>query len=315
MAQQDAVEELDPPSLGPDLIVITGMSGAGRTEAMHTFEDLGYFCIDNLPPSLLLNLVSLAGLNVGSSRKLAVVCDLRAQEFFPELTRELGKLDEMGITTKVLFLDSTDEQLLNRYKATRRRHPLCEGDMSVLDGIRKERDLLDEARKQADYVLDTSVTRPQDTRAKIRALFASENDIDEMRISVYSFGFKHGAPIDADIVIDVRFLPNPYYDKELVDQVAKESGFSHEFIEEIGEQMYRLDQPETKRFLERWYALLDEIIPGYIKEGKQYLTIGVGCTGGQHRSVALATVTGQHLSQAGYHVNTTHRDLALAEVN
>ena len=215
MAQQDAVEELDPSSLGPDLIVITGMSGAGRTEAMHTFEDLGYFCIDNLPPSLLLNLVSLAGLNVGSSRKLAVVCDLRAQEFFPELTRELGKLDEMGITTKVLFLDSTDEQLLNRYKATRRRHPLCEGDMSVLDGIRKERDLLDEARKLADYVLDTSVTRPQDTRAKIRALFASENDIDEMRISVYSFGFKHGAPIDADIVIDVRFLPNPYYDKEL----------------------------------------------------------------------------------------------------
>ena len=305
MAQQDAVEELDPPSLGPDLIVITGMSGAGRTEAMHTFEDLGYFCIDNLPPSLLLNLVRLAGLYVGSSRKLAVVCDLRAQEFFPELTRELGKLDEMGITTKVLFLDSTDEQLLNRYKATRRRHPLCEGDMSVLDGIRKERDLLDEARKQADYVLDTSVTRPQDTRAKIRALFASENDIDEMRISVYSFGFKHGAPIDADIVIDVRFLPNPYYDKEL----RTKTGLDREVSEFV------LGQPETKRFLERWYALLDEIIPGYIKEGKQYLTIGVGCTGGQHRSVALATVTGQHLSQAGYHVNTTHRDLALAEVN
>lgn len=305
MAQQDAVEEPSPSTLGPDLIVITGMSGAGRTEAMHTFEDLGYFCIDNLPPSLLLNLVSLAGLNVGSSRKLAVVCDLRAKEFFPELARELDKLDEMGISTKVLFLDSTDEQLLNRYKATRRRHPLCEGDMSILAGIRKERELLDEARTQADYVLDTSVTRPQETRAKIRALFASENDIDEMHISVYSFGFKHGAPIDADIVIDVRFLPNPYYDKEL----RTKTGLDREVSEFV------LEQPETKRFLERWYALLDEIIPGYIQEGKQYLTIGVGCTGGQHRSVALAIMTGQHLSQAGFHVNTAHRDLALAEVN
>lgn len=304
MASQDVVEELDPASIGPDLIIITGMSGAGRTEAMHTFEDLGYFCIDNLPPSLLLNLVSLAGLNVGSSRKLAVVCDLRAKEFFPELAREMAKLDEMGISTKVLFLDSTDEQLLNRYKATRRRHPLAEGDMTILDGIHKERELLAEARSTADYVLDTSIYRPQETRAKIRALFASENDLEEMHISVFSFGFKHGAPADADIVIDVRFLPNPYYDAEL----RHKTGLDREVSEFV------LSKLETKRFLDRWYALLDEIMPGYIKEGKQYLSIGVGCTGGQHRSVVLANMTGQHLSQAGYRVSTTHRDLALAEV-
>lgn len=305
MTDYEQVEELDPASIGPDLIVITGMSGAGRTEAMHTFEDLGYFCIDNLPPSLLLNLVSLAGLNSGSTRKLAVVCDSRAKEFFPELIRELEKLDEMGISTKVLFLDSTDAQLLNRYKTTRRRHPLCEGDMTILDGIKQERKLLEDVRKMADYVLDTSISRPQETRAKIRELFASENDIDEMHISVYSFGFKHGAPTDADIIIDVRFLPNPYYEEELRPKTGQDK--------EVAD--YVLSQAETQRFLDRWRALLDEIVPGYIKEGKQYLSIGVGCTGGQHRSVVLADMTGKHLSQAGYHVNTTHRDLALAETH
>lgn len=304
MASQGSVEELDPASIGPDLIIITGMSGAGRTEAMHTFEDLGYFCIDNLPPSLLLNLVSLAGLNSGSPRKLAVVCDLRAKEFFPELAREMRRLDEMGITTKVLFLDSTDEQLLNRYKATRRRHPLCEGDMTILDGIHRERELLNEVRQTADYVLDTSIYRPQETREKIRALFASANDLEEMHISVFSFGFKHGAPADADIVIDVRFLPNPYYDEEL----RHKTGLDREVSDFV------LGKPETSRFLERWFALLDEITPGYIQEGKQYLSIGVGCTGGQHRSVVLANMTGQHLAQAGYRVSTSHRDLALAEV-
>lgn len=305
MASQDSVEELDPASIGPDLIIITGMSGAGRTEAMHTFEDLGYFCIDNLPPSLLLNLVSLAGLNAGSSRKLAVVCDLRSKEFFGELEREMDKLAEMGISTTVLFLDSSDEQLLNRYKATRRRHPLAEGDMSILDGIHRERELLAQARKRADYVLDTSKYRPQETREKIRSLFATANDLEEMHISVYSFGFKHGAPADADIVMDVRFLPNPYYDKEL----RHKTGLDQEVSDFV------LEQPETQRFLERWYALLDEIVPGYIAEGKQYLSIGVGCTGGQHRSVVLANMTGQHLAQAGFRVNTTHRDLALAEVH
>lgn len=304
MAQTAAVEEMDPSSMGPDLIIITGMSGAGRTEAMHTFEDLGYFCIDNLPPSLLMNLVSLAGLNSGSSRKLAVVCDLRAKEFFGELTHELERLDEMGIATKMLFLDSTDAQLLNRYKETRRRHPLCEGDMSVLDGIHMERKLLEDVKESADYVLDTSISRPQQTREKIRSLFASENDLDEMHINVFSFGFKHGAPIDADIVIDVRFLPNPYY----VEELRSETGLDQAVAE------YVLSKPETKRFLEDWYALLDEIMPGYIKEGKRYLSIGVGCTGGQHRSVVLANMTGQHLSQAGYNVNTKHRDVALAEV-
>lgn len=304
MTQQDTIEERNT-AAEPDLIVITGMSGAGRTEAMHTFEDLGYFCIDNLPPSLLLNLVSLAGLNSETPRKLAVVCDLRARDLFFELARELDKLDELGVTSKTLFLDSTDEQLLNRYKATRRRHPMSEGDMTILEGIYKERELLEEARQTADYVLDTSKSRPQETREKIRALFDADNDLDEMRVSVFSFGFKHGAPVDADIVIDVRFLPNPYYDKEL----RTKTGLDAEVKDFV------LGQPETEKFLNRWFSLLDEIMPGYIKEGKRYLSIGVGCTGGQHRSVVLAQATGEHLSEVGYHEKTTHRDLALAEVH
>ena len=304
MPSQEKLEELDHVN-GPDLIVITGMSGAGRTEAMHTFEDIGYFCIDNLPPSLLMNLVSLAGLNTDSMRKLAVVCDLRAKEFFPELTRELAKLREKGLSYKMLFLDSSDEVLLNRYKATRRRHPLCDGGMTIVAGIRKERQLLAEAKRMADFVIDTSSARPQKTREKIRSLFTSETAQEGMQVSVYSFGFKHGAPTDADIVIDVRFLPNPFYEVEL----RGKTGMDKEV------QDYVLEKAETKEFLQRWYALLDCAMPGYVNEGKQYLTIAVGCTGGQHRSVTLANATGQYLSQAGYHVQTSHRDLALAEVH
>ena len=281
------------------------MSGAGRTEAMHTFEDIGYFCIDNLPPSLLMNLVSLAGLNTGTLRKLAVVCDLRAKEFFPELTAELAKLKEMGLSYTMLFLDSSDEELLNRFKASRRRHPLCDNGMTIVAGIRRERQLLAECKQMADYVLDTSTERPQDMREKLRSLFTDQSAQEGLGVSVYSFGFKHGAPTDADIVIDVRFLPNPFYERELRDKTGMD--------EEVKD--YVLGKDETKEFLKRWFSLLDFVMPGYVKEGKQYLSIAVGCTGGQHRSVVLANATGQHLSQEGYRVTTTHRDLALAEVH
>ncbi len=305
MATQESFEELDHTPAGPDLIVITGMSGAGRTEAMHTFEDIGYFCIDNLPPSLIMNLVSLAGLNNDSMRKLAVVCDLRSKELFPELIHELAKLKEMGLSYSMLFLDSTDEALLNRFKATRRRHPLCSNGMTIISGIKKERDLLSDAKRMADYVLDTSRIKPQQMREKIRSLFTTESAQEGLGVSVYSFGFKHGAPTDADIVIDVRFLPNPFYEPEL----REKTGMDKEV------QDYVLDKPETQEFLKCWFSLLDCVMPGYVNEGKQYLSIAVGCTGGQHRSVTLANATGQYLSQAGYSVNTTHRDLALAEVH
>jgi UPF0042 nucleotide-binding protein len=291
--------------VGPDLVIITGMSGAGRTEAMHTFEDLGYFCIDNLPPSLLLNLVSLAGLPVGAKRRLAVVCDMRAKEFFSELNDELRRIAEAGISYRILFLDSRDDVLLARFKASRRRHPLTEGGMTIIAGIQRERAMLSTVREMANSVIDTSEIDPRELRRLIRSLFSKQTDQESLVVSVFSFGFKHGMPVDADIIIDVRFLPNPYYEPQL----RALTGLSSDV------RIFVLEQDETQRFLASWRDLLDVIMPGYVKEGKQNLSIGVGCTGGQHRSVALAEETGRHLRQTGYRVATTHRDLALAEIS
>ena len=216
----------------------------------------------------------------------------------------MAKLDEINISHSMLFLDATDEALLARYKATRRRHPMCEKGMTIISGIRKERQLLQEARQMADYVVDTTEERPQEMRKRIRTLFSSESEQEGMGVNVYSFGFKHGAPDDADIVIDVRFLPNPFYVPELRNKTGLDK--------EVRDFVFK--RPETKEFLERWHALLDTVMPGYVEEGKQHLSIAVGCTGGQHRSVALAVETGHYLSQSGYRVTTSHRDLALAEV-
>lgn len=287
----------------PDLVVITGMSGAGRTEAMHTFEDLGYFCIDNLPPSLLINLVSLARRPDGVQRKLAVVCDLRSQEFFPELLDELKKISSAGLSYVVLFLDSDTKSLLARFKTTRRRHPLCEAGMTIVSGIERERSLLAEAKEIANYVIDTGRMKPQDLRKQIRSLFSSDDDDDVLRVNVFSFGFKHGMPVDADILIDVRFLPNPFYIPEL------------KALTGIDEKVhaYVMEQSQTKQFLEKWYELLDVVMPGYVEEGKKYISIGLGCTGGQHRSVALAQETYRHLIDEGYFVTINHRDITLAE--
>jgi len=290
---------------GPDLVIITGMSGAGRTEAMHTFEDMGYFCIDNLPPSLLLNLVSLAGIPSGGNRKLAVVCDLRAKEFFPELIEELRHIADAGLSYAVLFLDCKDEVLLSRFKETRRRHPLCDDGMTIVAGIQRERELLSEAKEIANFVIDTSDEDPRELRKYIRNLFSTQTEMESLRVFVFSFGFKHGMPNEADIIIDVRFLPNPYYEQELrvltgLNQPVRD---------------YVLNRDETQRFVKNWNELLEVIMPGYVSEGKQHLSIGVGCTGGQHRSVVLAEETGAYLRNLGYMTTITHRDIALAEVS
>ena len=323
---------------GPDLVVITGMSGAGRTEAMHTFEDLGFFCIDNLPPKLLIDLVSLAGLPedsgrslapqpedsgrrpafqpedsdqrltglpAGSDRRLAVVCDLRAKEFFSELAGELDHLSELGIRHSIIFLDATQEALLARFKASRRRHPLCEGSMTVLEGIAAERELLADMREIANYIIDTTDKEPRALRREIHSLFSQKSEQDELRVAVFSFGFKYHSPHDADIVIDVRFLPNPYYEPELRTQ----TGLSDEV------RSFVLDRTETQEFLRSWRELLRVIMPGYVAEGKRYLSIAVGCTGGQHRSVVLAEETAVFLKELGYQVMVTHRDLIFSETN
>lgn len=286
----------------PDLVIITGMAGAGKTQALHTFEDIGYFCIDNLPPSLLLNLVSLAGIPGGRSRRLAVVCDLRSGEFFVDLETILAQLSEVSVHFSLLFLDASDTSLLNRYKETRRRHPLCTGNMTLSDGIDLERKSLSAIAEMANYVIDTTDKDTRELRGEIRALYDQSPDVQGLQVSVFSFGFKHGFPRDVDILIDVRFLPNPFYEEQLRSLTGLDEPV----------RTYVLSNEQTQVFLTKWTDLLAAIMPGYVKEGKHYLSIGIGCTGGQHRSVVLAESTVAYLNKQGYHASLSHRDILLA---
>ena len=286
------------------VVIIAGMSGAGRTEAMHAFEDLGYFCIDNLPASLITNLLAVAtASDTDKTRRLAVVCDARNKAFFADLEGELDELRKQGVKYRVLFLDADDDKLVARYKASRRRHPMCEEGMTIAQGIEAERALLFSLRSAADDVINTTELLPMQLRSRIRELFSSNSEREGLAVTVYSFGFKHGAADDADIVMDVRFLPNPYYDPALRPLTGLDAPV-RDFV------MFR---DETVEFLDKWKGLLDVVMPGYVKEGKQQLAIAVGCTGGQHRSVAIAEATGDHLKTKGYRVSVSHRDLALAE--
>ncbi|MCL1796936.1 MAG: RNase adapter RapZ [Eggerthellaceae bacterium] len=277
------------------------MSGAGRTEAMHALEDLGYYCIDNLPASLfgqLLTLNSLPG-QPDAEPKIAVVCDARSRDFFTGFQEELKKLNEQNYNYRLLFLDADDTKLVARYKSSRRRHPLCEEGMTIGQGIKTERSLLSVLREEATDVIDTTDMLPQQLRSVMRSLFSLKTENDTLTVTVYSFGFKYGAATDPDIIMDVRFLPNPYYDAVL----RPLTGLDKEVRDYV---MYR---SETEDFLKSWYSLLDCVMPGYVKEGKQQLTIAIGCTGGQHRSVALSEATGSYLKAKGYRVSIAHRDL------
>ncbi len=289
----------------PNLVIVTGMSGAGRTEAMHVFEDLGYFCVDNLPSNLIANLIDLNGQTEedGEQHRLAVVCDARNGDYFGTLAEQLAELSDRGVAYKMLFLDADDDKLISRYKSSRRRHPLCDDGTTIAEGIQRERHMLIDLRDEADYVIDTTDMLPQKLRSTIRELFGTGNERHGLTVTVYSFGFKHGAPIDADLVIDVRFLPNPYYDPELRPQTGLDAPV-RDFV---------MMREETIEFCKRWQDLLDVLMPGYVSEGKQQLAIAVGCTGGQHRSVALAESTGDYLKSKGYRVSVAHRDLKLAE--
>lgn len=287
----------------PDVIVITGMSGAGRTEAMHTLEDLGYYVIDNLPPTLIMSLVDLVGINSGVGRHIAIVCDLRGGEFFAELSSALDELASHEVSYKLLFLDASDEVLRRRFSERRRPHPLAESGESMLDSIARERAALEQMRSRADLVLDSSTLSTAELRKRVQQAFSELSDQQLLEVNVFSFGFKYGMPAEADLLVDVRFLPNPFYDPEMRHLTGLDEKVS-EFV---------LDHEQTKLFLNAWKRLLDAIMPGYVAEGKSQLSIAVGCTGGQHRSVTLACATAEHLEALGYHVALTHRDLFRAE--
>ncbi|GEO74653.1 hypothetical protein FD30_GL001586 [Levilactobacillus namurensis DSM 19117] len=278
------------------LVIITGMSGAGKTVAMQSFEDLGYFCIDNLPPTLLPKFWDLVR-ESGKLNKIALVIDLRSRAFYDEIVKMLNDVAVHGtMQAQVLFLDASDEELVSRYKETRRSHPLARNGR-VMEGIQRERKLLAPIRQAAQLVIDTTSISPRKLREEIFHNYETEST-QTFHIELMSFGFKYGLPIDADIVMDVRFLPNPYYLPELRDQ----TGLDQPVYD------YVMQQPQTEAFYQQFLSLLEAIMPGYKKEGKANLTIAIGCTGGQHRSVALTQRLAQALGNQ-YPVHVTHRDI------
>lgn len=278
------------------LVIVTGMSGAGKTVAIQSFEDLGYFTIDNMPPALLPKFLDLMS-HSKDNDKIALVVDMRSRSFFSEIREILDSIEEEDhLDLKILFLDATDSELVARYKETRRSHPLAT-DGRVLDGIALERELLAPLKNMSQNVIDTTELTPRNLRKAITEQFASSDSQPEFRIEVMSFGFKYGLPLDADLVFDVRFLPNPYYIPELRNQTGMDAGVYN----------YVMDSQESEDFYKNLLSLLEPILPGYRKEGKSVLTIAIGCTGGQHRSVAFAKRLAEDLSK-NWIVNQSHRD-------
>ncbi|CAM3585515.1 MULTISPECIES: RNase adapter RapZ [Paenibacillus] len=280
------------------LIIITGMSGAGKTLAVQSLEDLGFFCVDNLPPVLIPKFAELIDQSKGKIGKVALVIDLRGREFFTALSESLNYIkDHFTIHCEILFLDATDSVLVQRYKETRRRHPLAPEGMP-LDGIRLERKMLEELKNSATQVIDTSNMKPLKLKEKIISRFTHlESSI--LSVNITSFGFKYGIPIDADLVFDVRFLPNPHY----VEQLRPNTGQDSDVYD------YVMKWPETQAFLTKLLDMLHFLIPQYRKEGKSQVIIGIGCTGGKHRSVAIAEYLGKMLGVSETEsVSVSHRD-------
>ncbi len=282
----------------PTILVITGMSGAGKTLALHALEDAGYFCVDNLPPRLLPTLVELCAQSRQPIAKVALVADVRGGEFFRDLTNAIHQLRSSNYEVRVFFLEASDEILVQRYKETRRRHPLSTNGRDLLQAIQMEREQLAEIRAIADEVIDTSGLTPQQLRNEILQRLQL-GDGTTMQVKVVSFGFKYGLPVDADLVFDVRFLPNPNYDANLRPLTGLDEAVKR----------FLLEQRETQEFLQRLQDLLAFTLPRYRREGKAYLTIAIGCTGGRHRSVALAEAIAELVRTQGFPCTIQHRDL------
>ncbi|GGO05119.1 RNase adapter RapZ [Saccharibacillus kuerlensis] len=280
------------------LMIITGMSGAGKTIAVQSLEDLGFFCVDNLPPVLIPKFAELIEQSNGKIAKVALVIDLRGREFFAALSESLAYMkDHFTIHSEILFFDASDAVLVQRYKETRRRHPLAPDGMP-LDGIRLERKMLDELKNSATQIIDTTGMKPAVLKEKIISQFAYIES-NQLSVNVTSFGFKYGVPIDADLIFDVRFLPNPHY----IDNLRPLTGQNSDVYD------YVMKWPETQTFLTKLLDMLHFLIPQYRKEGKSQVIIGIGCTGGKHRSVAISEYLGRMLGASETeNVRVNHRD-------
>lgn len=286
---------------GDQIVVITGMSGAGRSEASKVLEDHGWYVIDNLPPFLIRDVVGLAGEAGNRVERLGLVVDARSHDLFGAAMEAVRALEESDADVRVLFLEANDDTLVQRFEETRRRHPLGEreGEEGIAEGIAAERTMLEDLRGRADLVIDTSDLNVHELRDRLVSAFVAEDE-PRMRLNVTSFGFKYGLPRDADLVLDVRFLPNPHW----VDELRPKTGLDPAVRD------YIFDQPDTGPFLDALAQLLDIVVPGSVDEGKRYLTIAIGCTGGRHRSVALAEeVAGRLRGRSNLPVHVDHRDV------
>jgi UPF0042 nucleotide-binding protein len=283
-----------------EILIITGMSGAGRSTVAHSLEDLGWYVVDNMPPALLGNLIQLVNASV---KKVAVVVDIRGRAFFDDLTKSLSDLAEQGIARKILFIDAADDALVRRFESTRRPHPL-QGSDRILDGIAKERERLREVRDAADLIIDSSALNIHQLEKKIADYFHEESDTD-LRVNILSFGYKYGIPVDADLVVDCRFISNPHW----VPELRPLSGLDKPVSDAV------LKNDNVQEFLDRYQSLFETMAIGFIAEGRKYLTLAIGCTGGKHRSVAVTVELGKRLTNCeklvNYKIETQalHRDL------
>ena len=279
-----------------DVILVTGMSGAGRSTATRALEDIGWFVVDNLPPTLMTNVVDYVAVRTGS-QKVAVVADVRGGQLFNELRESLSAIKTAGHDLRVLFLEAGDEALVRRYESSRRPHPLQRDD-SLLGAVQRERKLLSDLRAAADIVIDTSNLNVHELRRSIEGSFG-DDDHAKLRATIMSFGFKYGIPVDSDMVADLRFLPNPYWDPNLKDLTGLDAAVNDRVV----------SNPEAQDFLTKYAQIFELVSKGYVREGKRFVTIAMGCTGGKHRSVAMVENLSARLVKSGVEVRVVHRDL------
>lgn len=282
-------------------VIVTGMSGGGKSTALKLLEDAGFYCVDNLPVPLIEKFIELVETPNAEIQKVALGLDVRTDQNFDETNSSLSQLRKNGYHFEILFMDANDNILIKRYKETRRKHPLAEGrDGRLEDGIRREREVLQKIKEQADYIIDSSKLLTRELKEELERIFLKNEEFNNLIVSIMSFGFKHGIPQDADLVFDVRFLPNPFYLDELKHLTGNDKPV----------QDYVMQCPEAEIFLKKLQDMLEFLIPGYIKEGKHQLVVAIGCTGGQHRSVTLANeIYARMRNKGNYGLNISHRDV------
>lgn len=283
-----------------EFLIITGMSGAGKSQAMKVMEDIDYYCMDNLPPALLTKFAELCSESKRAINKVAVVVDIRSGEFFDDLFKGLQELNDSGIKYRILFLDAANNVLIKRYKELRRPHPL-NPEGSIIEGIKEERELLENVKKRTDYIIDTSNSTLGMLKEEMSKIFLEGKKSRNISLSIISFGFKHGTLLDGDLIFDVRFIPNPFYISELREFTGED--------ENVRDYVFKW--PETNIFISKVIDMLEFLIPHYTREGKTQLIIGIGCTGGVHRSVAIANEISKTLEINGHRVAVSHRDYRL----